>query len=97
MAEQNNSSGNTFANDGSFMELFKKKMEEQKGTKKSEALEKTPEFESTRVLPCPRENEDTPATDTHEASGLDQDRKSVHKPYQVILNMFYSDNTQVRL
>ncbi len=86
MAEEETSSSNTFANDGSFMELFKKKMEQQKGIQKSNLLEK-PVTESTRVIECVRTDTDCPLTDSSEAttSELNKEPTPVHKPYQVVL------------
>ncbi len=87
MAEEGTSSSNTFANDGSFLELFKKKMEQQKDIQKSYLLEK-PVTESTRVIECVRTDIDSPLTDFCEAtttSELNKEPTPVHKPYQVVL------------
>ena len=72
---------NTFANDGSFLEMFKKKMEEQKSTKPSEPTEKS-SSDTTRVIPSVIPRENTPPDDTHETS--EPEKKPVQKPYQVV-------------
>lgn len=72
---------NNFANDGSFLEMFKKKMEEQKSTKPSEPTEKS-SSDTTRVIPSVIPREDTPPDDTEETS--ESEKKPVQKPYQVV-------------
>ncbi len=76
---------NTFANDGSFLEMFKKRMEQEKSEKKSKDVE-NPVSESTRIIECVQSDADSSVTDSHEASNAEQ---PVHKPYQVVPRFIY--------
>ena len=78
---------NTFANDGSFLEMFKKRMEQQKDKEKSKDVdEPAASVESTRVIECTQTEDDSTVTDSHDGSSAsaEPDEKPVHKPYQVV-------------
>lgn len=88
---------NTFANDGSFLEMFKKRMEEQKRletTRETKPLIKTEPVKSTITTTTASSSTPTSTTSTS-SSVTDVQKASVNKPYQVVQvsALFFSTHT----
>lgn len=82
--EAQQAAGNKFANDGSFMELFKKKMEEQQKAKDPPARGGKTLKESESV-PQTELRSDDRREDKYEGEGKTVKESAATKPYQVVI------------
>ena len=82
--ESEDEGGNTFANDGSFLEMFKRRMEEQKRQEKAKSELGAGPAATGKSLTA---KTSTSATKPVLASGADVQKASVNKPYQVVQNV----------
>ena len=82
--EPDGEGGNTFANDGSFLEMFKRRMEEQKRQEKAKSeLGAGPATTGKTVTTKTSTSAIKPAL----SSAADVPKASVNKPYQVVQNI----------
>lgn len=80
--EPDDEGGNTFANDGSFLEMFKRRMEEQKRQEKAKSeVGARPPIKGNAVTT----KTTTSATKPALSSATDVPKAAVNKPYQVVL------------
>ena len=82
--ESDDEGGNTFANDGSFLEMFKRRMEEQKRQEKAKSELGGAGHASTGKSSTAKTI--TSATKPSLSSATEVPKASVNKPYQVVQN-----------
>ena len=82
--ESDDEGGNTFANDGSFLEMFKRRMEEQKRQEKAKSELGGAGHASTGKSSTAKTI--TSATKPSLSSSTEVPKASVNKPYQVVQN-----------
>ena len=82
--ESDDEGGNTFANDGSFLEMFKRRMEEQKRQEKTKSELGGAGHASTGKSSTAKTI--TSATKPSLSSSTEVPKASVNKPYQVVQN-----------
>ena len=80
--ESEDEGGNTFANDGSFLEMFKRRMEEQKRQEKAKSELGAAGHASTGMSSTAKMS--TSATKPALSSATEVPKASVNKPYQVV-------------
>lgn len=81
--ESDGEGGNTFANDGSFLEMFKRRMEEQKRQEKDKSKLGAGPATTGKTITT---KTSTSATKPALSGAADVPKASVNKPYQVVQN-----------